>query len=211
MRTDQLIAQLADYPRPAGRARLRVAGAMGAGWLIALAGLTVTHGSPLTAVAETGVAPFVVKLGYTLALACLSVIAAMAAGRPGRKLVRPILLIAAPFLVISAVAMLELASVERDAWRRMVMGSTYLSCVKAVAFASLPVLAGLLLAYRVMAPTRLAIAGFLIGLSAGAAGAVAFTLYCHEATAAFLVAAYTPAMLIPGLIGAALGPALLRW
>ena len=66
-------------------------------------------------------------------------------------------------------------------------------------------------AYREMAPTRPAVAGLLVGLSAGAAAAFAYALYCPETTASFLLAAYTPGAVLAALAGMAAGPKLLRW
>lgn len=210
-RTDQLIAELASSQAPTARPRLRIAGAIIAGWLAAVAGLAMMEGPPLAAVAHTGAAAFAVKLGYSLALASLSAIAAIAAGRPGRTVSSPIAMMALPLLVLLAVALVELTSADRAAWAGMLFGSHYWNCFASVSLASLPVLAGMLWAFRTLAPTQLALAGFLVGLSAGATGAVAFALYCHEATASFLVTAYTPAMLVPAAIGALLGARLLRW
>lgn len=211
MRTDLLIAELASGPPLRARAGLRLAGAIGAGWLIALVGLAVVEGPPMAAIAHTGAAAFAVKLGYAIALASLAALAAVAAGRPGRKLSGPIALIAVPLTLVLAVAVVELATSDRASWSGMMLGSHYWSCFTSVVVASLPVFAGMVWAYRILAPTRLALAGFLIGLSAGAAGAVAFALYCHEATAVFLVTAYTPAMLMTALLGAAAARRLLRW
>ena len=211
MRTDQLIDQLASDREPPARPRLRLAFALAIGWLVALAALIVVLGSPLTMVEHTGAAPFAVKFGYALALTALSVAAALAAGQPGRELTRPIAIILLPVAVISGVAAIELASTDPSAWQRLFFGTTYLDCILSVSLASVPVLAAIFWAYRELAPTRLALSGFLIGLSAGAAGAVAFTFYCHETAAAFLLAAYTPAMLIPAAIGALLSRSLLRW
>lgn len=211
MRTDQLIAELAAAPAPNAHPRLRVVGAMAVGWLVALVGLAVVEGPPMASVVHTGVAPFAVKLGYSLALAALSVAAAVAAGSPGHKLSGRISLIAAPVLLLLVVALIELGSAERAAWNGMLFGSTYWSCFASVIVASLPVFAGMIWAYRNLAPTQLGVAGFLVGLSAGAAGAVAFALFCHEATAAFLITAYTPAMLATALLGALVSRPLLRW
>ena len=84
-------------------------------------------------------------------------------------------------------------------------------CMMAIAVGSVPVLVATLWAYREMAPTRPAVAGLLAGLSAGAAAAVAYALYCPETTASFLLAAYTPGALAPAIAGYLLGPKLLRW
>lgn len=211
MRTEQLIAELAIGKRPAGNARLRIAAAVAVGWLVSLAGLFLILGPPLQEMEHTGIASFAVKLGYTVALASLSVMAAIAAGRPGSKLSGPAALIAFPVVLLGFVALLEFGSADASARQAMLFGTDYLGCVASVVLASLPVFISLLWGYRILAPTRLPVAGFMIGLSSGAAGAVAFTLYCHESSAAFLIAAYSPAILIPALIGAVGGRLLLRW
>lgn len=210
-RTDQLIAELASVQAPIARPRLRVAGAIIAGWLAAVVGLAIVEGPPMAAVAHTGTAAFAVKLGYSLALASLGAMAAMAAGRPGRTTSGPMALMAIPLLILLVVALVELASADRAAWSGMLFGTHYWSCFASVSLASVPIFAGMVWAFRALAPTQLAAAGFLVGLTAGAAGAVAFALYCHETTASFLVMAYTPAMLVPAGIGALLGSRLLRW
>jgi hypothetical protein len=96
-------------------------------------------------------------------------------------------------------------------WPALLFGSTFLRCLTAVSLASIPILAAMLWAYRILAPTRLPLAGFLAGLSAGAAAAVAYALYCTETTASFLIGSYTPAILVPAIVGALLGSRLLRW
>lgn len=211
MRTEQLIAELADGLPSRARPGLRVAGAIAAGWLVALVGLGMNEGPPMAEVAHTGVAPLAVKLGYALALVILSAIAAITAGRPGRKPGGAIALLALPFILVASMALIELGSVGRSAWGGTMSGTTYWSCFASVVIASLPVFAAMVWAYRILAPTRLALAGFLVGLSAGAAGAMAFALYCHEATATFLVTAYTPAMLTSALIGCLAARPLLKW
>jgi len=76
---------------------------------------------------------------------------------------------------------------------------------------SAPVFAGLTWVFRLLAPTRPRLGGLLIGLASGGAGAVAYAFYCPEQSPAFLLAAYTTAMLVPALAGAAAGPRLLKW
>lgn len=211
MTTDRLITDLAASHEPVADPRLRVSAALVAGWFAALAAMLIFLGPPLQELRHTGIASFAVKIGYTFAIAVLTGMAAVAAGRPGRRLAGPILLILLPAVILSFVALLELLSVEPSARAGMALGTSYWDCVRSVVLASLPVFAGLVWAYRILAPTRLPVAGFLIGLSAGAAGAMAFALYCHEASAAFLLAAYTPAMLVPALLGALAARPLLKW
>jgi hypothetical protein len=211
MRTDELIADLAARPWPATRPAVRLAFAMIAAWAVSFAGLVALRGSPLAAVAQTGVTPFAMKLGYSLALAMLAGTAAFAAGRPGQSPWRRAMLLALPFAVILASAMIELAQEPRDAWMGMLFGSSFLGCIAAISIASLPVFGALVWAFRELAPTRPSVAGFLIGLSAGGTGAVAYALYCDETTASFLLASYTVGVLVPAMVGALLGHRILRW
>lgn len=211
MRTDELIDDLAGGPWPATRPAFRLAFAMVAGWAVALAGFIVVLGPPLAAVAQTGAAPFALKLGYTLALAAITGIVTLAAGKPGQRLRSRLLLIAIPVAVILAATVIELGSTPSAGWDFLMFGSTSITCMVAIAIASVPVLVGVIWAFRALAPTQLALAGFLAGLSAGSAGALAYALYCKETTASFLLASYTPGILIPAIIGALLGPRLLRW
>jgi hypothetical protein len=211
MLTDDLIADLAASGVTTGRPSRRIAGAMLAGWLVALVALVIVLGPPLEALPQTGMLPFAVKSGFAIAFLAASVSAAIAAGRPGKRLSIRLSLIAVPFLALLALMMLELSSTPRGNWGGLFVGTTYMSCIMAITIASVPVLVATLWAYREMAPTRPALAGMLAGLSSGAAAAVAYALYCPETTASFLLAAYTPAALAPAIVGWLLGPQLLRW
>lgn len=211
MHTDELIADLATRPSPLVRPGLRLVMAMAAGWTFAFAGLVIVRGSPLAAVAQTGVTPFALKFGYSLALAMLAGTAAFAAGRPGQSPWGRAMLIALPFAVIFVSAVLELAERPRAEWAAMLFGSSFVGCIAAISITSLPVFGALIWAFRELAPIRPSTAGFLIGLSAGASGAVAYALYCDETTASFLLASYTAGVLVPAIVGAVLGPRLLRW
>ena len=211
MRTEDLIADFAARPWPATNPALRLAFAMIVGWLVSLVGLVMMLGMPLSAVSETGTTPFALKLGYTIALTLLSAAVALKAGKPGRRLGPASALIALPVAIIAVAAGLELAATPPAGWSGLILGSTSGTCMAAIALASLPIFVAVVWAFRVMAPTRMAVAGFVAGLSSGAAGSVGYALYCPETTASFLLASYTPGILVPALIGAILGPRLLRW
>lgn len=211
MHTDDLIAELAAQPLPTTSPAARLAIGMIAGWAVALLGFVLVLGSPLAAVSETGPMPFALKLGYALALTLICAAIALAAGRPGQSLRPRVMLIILPVAVIAAATALELSYTPSSGWDFLLFGSTTVHCVVSIAIASVPVFIGLVWAFRILAPTQLRLAGFLTGLSAGAAGALAFALYCEEKNASFLLASYTPAMLIPAILGALIGPRLLRW
>ncbi len=211
MQTNDLIAELAQSPWPTTRPGLRVTVATIGGWIVALIGLVLVFGSPMKSVALTGAMPFATKMGYPLALVALSLVALVAAGRPGHQLAVRVGLILVPIAVLVIAVGTELVSTAPAGWSALFFGSTFLTCLTAISLASLPLLAGTLWAYRVLAPTRLHLAGFLAGLSSGAAAAVAYALYCPETTASFLFGAYTPAILVPAIIGAIVGSRFMRW
>jgi len=76
---------------------------------------------------------------------------------------------------------------------------------------SLPVFVVAIGLLRRMAPTRLRLAGAAAGFVSGAVGALVYSLHCPELAAAFLSVWYALGMLIPTVVGALLGPRLLRW
>lgn len=211
MRTEQLVAELAANP---GRVRSpvpRLALAMAMGTLCALLGLTLALGSPLGPVAERGLGSSAMKLLYPSLLAAFGAAAALAAGRPGDRAWPRLLPVGTALLVLLAMTAAQLSAAAPGAREELLFGSTLLRCVTAVVLSSVPVFVALTWAFRSLAPTNLPFAGFLIGLASGGAAAAAYALFCPETSRAFLLTAYTPAMLIPAVAGAIAGPKLLRW
>lgn len=211
MRTDDLIAQLTAEVRPVSPGGPRLIATLTGGSLVALLIMMLFLGAPLHAVPRTGTTALGVKLGFTFSVAVIAAAACLSAGRPGDRPIRRLAYLALPLLAIGGVAAYELVHAPAGGQPALLFGSTYGTCIAAVAGTSLPVLTLTTWAFRALAPTRLTLAGFLIGLSSGAAAAVAYALYCPEVAASFLLAAYVPAMLIPAAIGALIGSSALRW
>lgn len=211
MRTDELIAELAADRRPTARPAIHLALAMTGGALLAIAGLALVFGSPLLPVTERGIAASSLKLVYPLLVALFGAAASLAAGRPGDRPLRRLLPIGGAVVVIAMIAAVEISGASPADRAEMLFGSTLARCMTAVALASIPVFAGLVWAFRLLAPVRPAFAGSVIGLSSGGAAAAAYALYCPETSNAFMLGAYTPAMLIPAVIGALAGDKFLRW
>jgi hypothetical protein len=211
MRTDEMIAALAADPQPVARPAPRLAVAMAVGGVLTLVGLILALGSPIGPVEERGVARTVGKLSYPLAVGLIALLAALAAGRPGSRFEPRASLLVLPLLAVAAFSAVDLATAPTAAWDRMLFGWTSVRCFSAVTLGSIPAILALIYAFRTLAPTRPPVAGFLIGLAAGGISAAAYALYCQEASPAFLLATYTPAMLVPALAGVLLGGRLLRW
>ena len=131
--------------------------------------------------------------------------------RPGMGLGHSLALLALPPLVLWGLAAVALGQAGPGERLPLVLGSTWRSCAFNIAALSLPALVASLWALRGAAPTRLAWAGAGAGLLAGALGALAYALHCPEMAAPFLAVWYLAGMALPTLLGAWLGPRVLRW
>lgn len=213
MKTDELIAMLATGAGPAdtGAARRRFALALALGGACTLLLMAVLMGVRPD-LARMALDPmFWAKLAYCAALAGAALALAARTARPGARAAGAAAMLAVPLLVmwLLAVAALGGAAVpEREA---LVFGTTWRACAFSIAFLSLPLFAGLLWAMKGLAPTRLALAGATAGFLSGAAAALIYSLHCPELGAPFLGIWYPLGMLIPAVVGAILGPRLLRW
>ena len=213
MKTDELITMLASGAAPvesdAGARRLATAlgwGLFGATLLMALM-LGVRHD-----LAQALRMPmFWMKLGVPVLAALAALQLARRLGLPGTGAGRAPLLLSALLLLAWAGAALMLLMDSAQAWTPLVFGATWKTCPFNIAMLSSPIFIAAFWAMRGMAPTRPAQAGAAAGLLAGAAGAAVYALHCPEMAAPFLAVWYVLGIAIPALLGAALGPRLLRW
>jgi hypothetical protein len=211
MKTEALIDMLARHAGPVPRAlaarRLSPAAAAG---LLASGLIAITWFGILPAQMFATAVPWT-KMAYAGALA-------LAAGWWTARLSRP----AAPFalprrvtvLVLLAMAVVggfSLASTPAGARLNALLGTSWSTCPWSVLLLSLPALAGSLWAVRGLAPTRPRAAGFAAGLLAGSVGAFGYSLSCPEASPAFVAIWYTLGIAFTGVVGAVLGPRVLRW
>lgn len=151
------------------------------------------------------------KLGYTGALAAAAAWLAVRAGRPVPRVVVPGCAVLAVVLVMVGLGASVMASSAPEDRMHVLIGNTALQCPWLVLALSLPALGLSFRAMRSLAPTQLRMAGFAAGLLAGAAGAFGYSLACPEASAAFVSVWYTLGIALTGVLGAALGPQVLRW
>ncbi len=211
MRTDDLIRMLATQAGPAPRAVVwrRLAP-------VALLGLAT---STVLALLAHDLIPrellahplWWLKWGYAATLA------AGAAWLTGR-LARPAAADQAPrralALALFTMALLGIADgLMAEPARRLpqLLGHSWHTCSLSVFMLSLPTLAGCIWALRGLAPTQLRRAGAAAGLCAGALGAMGYALVCEETAPSFVAVWYTLGMVAASLLGALLGPRLLRW
>jgi hypothetical protein len=86
-----------------------------------------------------------------------------------------------PFLVLGAIALIELAGIPADERRGLWLGQTALRYPWIIATLAIPIFAAALWTLRRLAPTRQRLAGFSAGCLAGAAAAGVYAIHCHEA------------------------------
>jgi hypothetical protein len=213
MRTEDLIASLSGdlrmVPRGAATRRvgLGIAGgaittmALVAGWL----GLRPDLGSAMLGFA------FWMKAGYTIAVGAIAVLATVHLAHPEAARPRWLGWLAAPVGLLAILAMIEVATTPAGDWTALWQGQSWHVCTRNVAILSVPIFAGLIVAFRQLAPTRLRLTGAVAGLAAGGWAATLYGLHCPEVSALFVLIWYSLGMLVATAIGALTGPRLLRW
>ena len=212
MRTDELIGQLSERLEPVNRSSLArlllTAVAVGvAGSVLVMLGILGLRYDFASAIKSFGMWT---KLVYCFAIAFFGFFLVERAGRPGAEMTRPALLLALPLLAIALLSVLQMSAPDAD-MPNLVMGHSSRVCAPLVILTALPTLAATFWALRQLAPTRLTLAGGIAGLFAGAAGAFVYSFHCTEGAAPFIAIWYTLGIVLTTVIGALLGPRLLRW
>jgi len=97
----------------------------------------------------------------------------------------------------------------------MIFGMQWATCLLCIPLFAVVPFTALIFALREGAPTNLtragAVAGLVAGLVSGGAGATAYAFHCAEESVPFIALWYGALVAICGVIGAVLGPRLLRW
>ncbi len=213
MQTHDLISMLASQVEPVNRQALLkdCALQLGAGLLVATLVMVAVFGiNP--ALREALAQPmFWVKLAYPASLASLGLGLAWLAGAPGRSLGWLLRSLAVPVLLMLALAAVVMFNAEMPQRNALVFGTTWKVCAMSITLVSAPLFVAAIWALKSLAPTRLRLAGAAAGLLAGAAGTLVYAFHCPELAAPFVALWYTAGIAVPTLVGAALGPKLLRW
>jgi hypothetical protein len=213
VKTDDLVSFLAnrveavDSKLPARRYVLAVT----AGSVTAL-GITIAFLGVNPALARATAEPmFWVRETFCLALAFLGFLAVTRLARPGLSLGRLPVALAIPVITMWLLA--AFALLGAPPWGRLplLLGRTARVCPFLISAVASPLLVAFIWALRGLAPTRLRLTGAAGGFAAGSLGALAYTLHCPELAAPFIGAWYLLGILIPTMLGAWLGPRLLRW
>lgn len=213
MNTEQLISTLsADVPRvPQYALARRIAGGVVAGSLVAAVLVAVTLGVRPDLDVALRSFPFWMKWVYSISLGAAALYTVSRLARPTPGSLRALWFVAVPVLILAGIGIGELARTPSREWLALWLGQSWQVCPFYVLALAVPIFAGLLWAFRRLAPTRLRAAGAAAGLAAGAWAATIYCLHCPEASALFVLTWYSLGILLATAIGALLGPRFLRW
>jgi len=214
MKTDDLLLMLAtgagpvDTRLPASRFRWALVAATMAGIVVMAAWLGVRS----TLGRDSSLPMFWFKELFCLALAAIGLVAAFRIARPGAtRLAWPMALLAALLVAMGAAAGYQLWAAAPQDRLDLWLGLSWNQCPYNIVVLSAPFFVALIWGMKELAPTRLRLAGAIAGFGSGAMGALVYSLHCPELTAPFIGTWYVLGMLVPTVLGALLGPRLLRW
>jgi hypothetical protein len=213
MRTDEFVSLLAtgtdavDVQAPTRRYVAAIVG----GTVVATILMALWLDVRPTLVRDATLPMFWVKELFCVALVAIGLLAVARLSRPGAALGRVESLAGAPILAMWLLAAVVLAAAQPDDRTALIQGVSWAECTYNIAVLSVPVFAAIVWAMRGFAPTHLRRAGAAAGFAAGAISALAYTLHCPELDAPFLAIWYVAGVLIPTVVGAIVGPRVLRW
>lgn len=154
---------------------------------------------------------FWMKWAYTISLGLGAIAMVARLARPEPVSLRAFWPVAIPCALLALAAIAEMAQVPTADWPAMWFGNTWKQCPWLVLLLSGPIFAGLLWSFRRLAPTQLRAAGAAAGLAAGAWAAMLYGLHCSEVSALFVLTWYSLGIALVAVVGALIGPRLLRW
>lgn len=210
MKTDLLIAQLAQGAGPAPRESLtRLLPGMLTGLVVA-AVVTVGLVGPLPAHDFLTPLPWI-KLGPAFLLLALAWAWVQRSARPASRVLPVQRRVLGCWALLIAVGLLSLVGLSAEARMRAMMGQTWYICPCMLTVLSIPGLLLMLRAARGLPAANARQTGAALGLLAGCISAVGYSLACPEASPAFVALWYSTGLLLTTVLGALLGPRWLKW
>lgn len=213
MKTDDLIGMLATGVEPVPRraASRRLGLALLVGVPVAVAIMVVEYGVRRDLIQAMFWPMLWAKILFPVFIGWGGFVLAQRLSRPGVRVGRAWLALALPVLMVWGAALGAWFGAPIDERMPSLMGQTWRSCAASIMLMATPVFVAGLVAVKGMAPTRPALAGAAVGALAGGAGAAVYALHCPETGLPFMAVWYLAGMLVPVVLGAVLGPRLLRW
>jgi hypothetical protein len=152
-----------------------------------------------------------IKMAFSAALTLTGFVASVRLARPGGAVGGAKWFAAIAVAALWVFALVVFADADPAVRSRLVFGNSWSVCPFRIALLSAPMLAASFWAMRGLAPTNQRLAGAALGLFSGALGASIYGLHCRELAPPFLAIWYGLGILIPTVLGSAIGRPLLRW
>lgn len=213
MKTDELVAMLAANEEKADsryvgkRFALAMAAGLAGASLLMVALLGVRH-DLAQAIATS---QFWLKVSFPVALIFATLSMTTRLARPGRSAGTGGIALGLMLSGFWLGGLTALAAAPAELRISLMLGGTWKVCTSCIVMLSMPALASLFWVLRDMAPTRPRQTGASAGLLAGAQGLLVYCFHCPETALPFWAIWYSLGMLMPTVLGAALGKVLLRW
>lgn len=213
MRTDDLIDMLGTNVEPVVDSKRRVAllVALGVGAAAALCLVFVIFGAPGDAFGGDFLGLTMLTLAFTLGLTIAGARFLSLAARPGKAGRGALAMIGLLIFGLILAAIVVLSLERPSGWSAMIFGPQWAACLMCIPLAAVVPFFSLVWYLRNEAPTRLRLTGAVAGLVAGAIGTTAFALHHPGGSLPFVALWFGGPLLLCMLIGAVLGPRLLRW
>ena len=213
MRTDELVAMLGTNVERVDRRQVkRTIGVAIALAIVAALGSSVFVLGIRTGLNDIGALTFLVlKVAFSTGVVALTSMYLIRVARPGGERRTPVVLLVLPFVAIMILAAIDLAFAPSSHWNKMVVGDQWVECLLSIPIIAIVPFAAIVWAVRQMAPTDLVRAGALAGLVAGGVSAAGYALHCTDDSLPFVALWYGGTIALCTLVGAMLGPRLLRW
>ncbi|MDR3526635.1 MAG: DUF1109 domain-containing protein [Rhizomicrobium sp.] len=211
MKTDTLIARLAQNPAPLATPSAIFTKGLGGGIVVAFVLTGALLGFRHDFLHAMAGWAYWAKFAYTLALAIAGFVIVERLARPGTDTGHRLLLVAAALVLAAAGALGQWLSAPEAQHAKLFFGGSWRVCVPLIVLVSLPIFVGVIAALRQLAPTRPVAAGAAAGLLAGAAGAFVYGFHCNESALVFVSIWYSAGIAAMTALGAITGRWLLRW
>jgi hypothetical protein len=213
VKTDELINMLATNVEPVKEAELRntLMIALGVGAIAAFCLMLAILGWPAAAFGGEYSTLKVITLAFTLGLAVAGASLLIKSARPGEPGRKPLILIGLLFFALFAAGFGALIRAHPAGWGKMVFGPHWAVCLVCIPLFAIAPFLSFIWALRRGAPTNLTRTGAIAGLVAGALGAAVFAFHHATGSVPFIAFWYGGPILVCAVVGAILGPRLLRW
>ena len=215
MKTDELIEMLSTNLEPVGANELRntllmaLAVAVGVVAAICIGWAGVNMHAAVGNGAHWGF--LAIALVFTLGFAAVGASMLFRFARPGHSRRGPLQLLGLLLVVVVGALIATFSMPNHAPWGSMMVAGSWGTCLVCIPiFAAVP-FGALIWGLRKAAPTHLVLTGAIVGLVAGGLGAAAVAVHQPGPSAIFILLWYGGPIALCALVGAMIGPRLLRW